>query len=253
MKTIIIEDEKIAADNLEQMLTEIDASIKVMAKIESVRDAVAWLTVNTADLIFLDIHLSDGLSFKIFEQIDVKIPIIFTTAYDQYAIKAFKTNSIDYLLKPIESDELKAAIIKYNTLFSERNKPEQFIDIQKILNTFQSKPEYQKRFVVHAADKIKTIKTEEIAYFFASEKNVFLKTFDNHTFDVDYTLDVLELQLNSDQFFRINRSFLINIDAINQMHHLAKSRIKIDLKPSVKEEILVSIQRTSEFRNWLNK
>ena len=251
MKVLIIEDEAIAADNLEKQLRKIEPGIKILSKIDSICDAVNWLSNNSADLIFLDIHLSDGLSFAIFEQIEVKTPIIFTTAYDKYTLKAFKVNSIDYLLKPIELDELENSLNKYKSLSASKVKNN--IDIQSLLETLKPTKEFQKRFIVHAGQKIKMIKISDIAWFNGSEKGTFLCTFKNSNYAIDFSLDKLENMIDPEKFFRINRNYIINIEAINEMYTLTKSRIKITLKPEPNDETLVSFNRMSNFRKWINK
>lgn len=250
MNVLIIEDEKIAADNLEKILKSIDHDIHVLDKLESIRDSVAWLNQSSVDLIFLDIHLSDGLSFKIFDQVEINIPIIFTTAYDQYAIKAFKLNSVDYLLKPIDKEELVKSLEKYKTLHQKKEVTS--VDYQALLNAISGKKEYQKRFMVYAGSKLKSIKTEEIAYFYSVEKGTYLCTFSNVSYSLSFSLDRVEEMVDPDKFFRINRRFHIHIDAIDNIYTLSKSRIKVELKPKSDEETLVSFNKTHEFRNWLN-
>ena len=247
----IIEDEKLIADNLEQILKAIEPEFNVIAKIDSVEKAVEWLNHNTPDLIFLDIQLSDGLSFEIFNQVNCKIPVIFITAYDQYALKAFKVNSVDYLLKPINVDELRTSINKYKELKSNNLSPANF---ENLINTLMgNSTEYKKSFVVYAGEKIIRIKTDDVAYFYSSEKSSFLKTFEGNEYDIEYSLDKLETFLNPDSFFRISRKFIINQDSIQNMYSLSKSRIKIELSPNPNEEIFVSIARTSNFRKWLSR
>jgi two-component system, LytTR family, response regulator LytT len=251
MNVLIVEDEAIASDNLGNMLLQIDPLIHIQAKLESVKDSINWLQNNTADLIFLDIHLSDGLSFSIFEQLDVKVPVIFTTAYDQYTMKAFKLYSIDYLLKPIEISELKKSIEKYKNLTSLNQN--QNIDIKTLIESFSNIKEYQKRFVVYAGQKIKMVKTSEIAYFYGSDNGNFLCTFENQIFSIEYSLNKLENILDPEIFFRINRNFIVNIEAIKEMFTLSKSRIKIELNPKTEKETLVSFNRMSNFRKWINR
>ena len=247
---IIVEDEIHAAEKLQRQLNRISNNIEVLAKIESVESAVNWLKYNDTDLIFLDIHLGDSNSFKIFEQIEIKTPIIFTTAYDQYAIKAFKLNAIDYLLKPINQKELEKAIIKFEDVYQLKSQ----IDYSKIAAIFrQQSPEFQKRFMVNSGDKIKMVEAELVAYFMAEGKFCYLNSNDNHQYLVDFTLDKLEKVLDPDQFFRINRQFIINIKGIKQMHSYPKGRVKIDLSPPNKKEAIVSIERASQFKKWLNK
>ena len=183
MNVLIIEDEKIAANNLEKMLLQIDGNINVQNKIDSIEESVKWLNNNTADLIFLDIHLADGLCFKIFEQIKIKTPIIFTTAYDQYAIKAFKVNSIDYLLKPIEIQQLEQSLKKFKEL--NQLQKVNIIDYNSLIKVLSNKIEYQERFIVRYAKKIKSIKTDDIAFFYVNNENVFLCTKDNNNYPID--------------------------------------------------------------------
>ena len=250
MKVLIIEDEKIAANNLETMLHQIDVNIDVQSKIDSIEESVKWLSNNTAELIFLDIHLADGLCFKIFDQIENKTPVIFTTAYDQYAIRAFKVNSIDYLLKPIEIQQLEQSLEKFRELNQVQNA--KTIDFDALINFYNQRIKYQERFIVRFAQKIKSIKTDDIAFFYIEAENVFLCTKDNHRFPVDYSLDKLDSIINPKDFFRINRQFIVNISSIENMYSLSKSRIKLEVKPKPDNEIIVSHNRMSDFRKWLN-
>jgi DNA-binding LytR/AlgR family response regulator len=251
MDVLIIEDEKIAANNLEKMLHQIDRNINVQSKIDSIEDSVKWLNNNKTDLIFLDIHLADGLCFKIFERIEIKTPIIFTTAYDQYAIKAFKVNSIDYLLKPVEVQQLEQSLEKFKELYQVKNAKN--IDFDALINFYNNQIQYQERFIVRYAQKIKSIKTNEIAYFYANNENVFLCTKGNNNYPVDYSLDKLGNMINPKDFFRINRQFIVNISSIEKMYSLSKSRIKIELNPKPDTEIIVSYSRMSDFKKWLNQ
>ncbi|MFA7288182.1 MAG: LytTR family DNA-binding domain-containing protein [Melioribacteraceae bacterium] len=250
MNALIIEDEKLAAERLGKMVQEIDPSIIITAKLESIKDSVKWLTVNRCDLIFCDIQLSDGISFKIFEQIEIETPIIFTTAYDQYAIKAFKLNSIDYLLKPIKRSELSDSIKKYKSI-----KSSSMIDYEEILNAIKNKDVvYKKRFLIQFGSKIKKIEVEQIAFFYAMEKSVFAVTFENNTYPIDYSLDKLEDVIDPKIFFRINRKILLNLDAIKEMVPYSRSRIMIKTNPLPPSEIevLVSVERTGDFKKWID-
>lgn len=248
MKVLIVEDEQIAAKRLETMLGEVAQDMHVEAKLESVRDAVQWLTVNHADLIFLDIQLSDGLSFHIFEQIELKTPIIFTTAFDQYALRAFKVNSVDYLLKPIDKEDLTQAIAKFREHIQTKYLP----DYQALLNLL-IRPQYQQRFMVYAGQKIKSIESAQAAFFYVIEKNVFLQTFDNKSYALDYTLDRLEQILEPEMFFRVNRQYIIHYKAITAMLPLSKSRLKIETSPASTQDIVVSYNRMADFRQWINR
>jgi len=251
MRVIIIEDEELAAERLEKMLIETAPETEVIAKLSSVKESVKWLTLNKADLIFLDIQLSDGLSFSIFEQITVKTPVIFTTAYDQYAIKAFNLNSVSYLLKPVRKNDLIDALQKYKSLKSAFS-----IDFENILSAVQGKqPDYRRRFLIQIGDRFRKIEAEEIAYFYAMEKCTFLKTFEGNSYPLDLSLDNLVNVIDPSQFFRINRKYVVNMRSIKNMYAWSRSRIKIILSPSVDEDsdTIVSIDRAADFRNWLNK
>ncbi|MFT7162683.1 MAG: DNA-binding LytR/AlgR family response regulator [Bacteroidia bacterium] len=250
-RVLIIEDEFYAAQKLIRQLQNIDPEIEILDTLDSVDESVKWLKANEVDLIFLDIHLGDDLSFKIFERINVKTPIIFTTAYDQYAIKAFKLNSIDYLLKPVNKKELEKALEK----FHEQKLQSQAFDYNQLLNSLQSEKNtsYQKRFMVYFGDRVKSIPVEEIAYFFAEGKYAYLISKDDKEYIVDYTLEKLEGLVNKDEFFRINRQFIIRIDSISEMIAYTKGRLKIELQPSCKKEAIVSIEKASEFKKWLNR
>ena len=250
MKVVIIEDETLAAERLEKMLKESVPDITIVAEITSVESSVAWLKENSVDLIFLDIQLTDGLSFSIFDRIEVKTPIIFTTAYDQYAIKAFELNSISYLLKPIKKRDLENSLQKYQSLKSAYS-----IDFEALLSTIKGKGEYKKRFLVQIADKYKKVETGDIAYFFALEKSVFFRTTERQTYPLDITLDQVEKVIDPELFFRINRKYIVNINAISNMISWSKRRIKVELRPAMDDNVdtIVSMERYSEFKKWLDK
>lgn len=249
MKILIIEDELIASEKLEQMLQKIDSSIKVLAKLTSIKDSVNWLLHNSADLIFLDIQLSDGISFSIFDRVSINTPIIFTTAYDQYAIKAFELNSIAYLLKPIKKSELFESIKKYQNIKSAYS-----IDFESLLSNIQQRtPEYKKRFLLQFGGKIKKIEISEIAYFYVLEKGVYLKTFLGNSYPIDFSLDGLMETLDPATFFRINRKIIVSIQAIANMSVYSRSRVKLELNPKASDcDTIVSIDRSADFKDWLN-
>lgn len=249
MEVLIVEDEKLAAENLVSMLESIDPSIKVLNCLESVRKTVEWLKSNSCDLIFMDIQLSDGNSFSIFEQVKVKIPVIFTTAYDQYAIKAFKHNSVDYLLKPINKEELAAGISKYREIHAKNSYP----DLQLLIESIKKPQQYKERFMVGSGSKFKTVKSSEIAYIYVQSECVFICTHANKHYDIDFTLDKLEELLDPKQFFRINRQYIVNIEAIGNMVTVTKSRLQLDLTPKPPTEVIVSVNNVHDFRCWLNK
>ena len=250
MKVLIIEDEQIASEKLEQMLMEIDPEIHVLAKLGSIKESAKWLLHNSADLIFLDIQLSDGISFSIFDQVTVNTPVIFTTAYDQYAIKAFQLNSISYLLKPIRKTDLAESIQKYRNMKSAFT-----IDFDALLAQIQGKqPDFKKRFLIQIGEKIRKVEVSEIAYFYILDKGCYMRTFHGNNYPVDYTLDRLETMIDPSVFFRINRKYLVNMDAISNMVAYSRSRIKLELKPKadVEFDTIVSIDRSSDFKKWLN-
>lgn len=250
MKVLIVEDEVAAARRLAKMLQSIAPESELLAITDSISSTVKWLTEHgEPELILMDIHLADGSSFKVFDQFKVKCPVIFTTAFDQYAIQAFKVNSIDYLLKPIKENELTFSLNK----FKEKSSPSTGIDFEKLINELRKPIEnHQQRFVVQFADRLKSIETNTIAYFIALEKSVFLVTDDNHRYAIDYTLEKLEEVLNPKIFFRINRKFIVNISAIKGMYTYSKSRVKIELRPDPEAEVIVSSERSAGFKDWLN-
>ncbi|MEL6866544.1 MAG: LytTR family DNA-binding domain-containing protein [Bacteroidota bacterium] len=250
MKIIIVEDEKHARDMLEQLLLQIDPQIQILAKLDTVKNTVAWLKAHQVDLIFLDIHLADDLSFKIFEQIEVTTPIIFTTAYDQYALRAFKVNSIDYLLKPIAKEDLASSIEQFKNIHS----PSAQIDYQQLISAMeQKKPQYQERFIVSRGDKIMSITIDQVAYFEGEDRYVYLTKKDGARFIIDYKLSDLEKILDVKHFFRLNRSFITHFDSIDRIVNLSKSRVKVELRPMAKRDIIVSSANTRSFKLWLNQ
>ncbi len=251
MNALIIEDEPLAAERLEVMLEDVDPSIKVLAKIGSIREAVKWLMQYQADLIFLDIQLSDGISFSIFEQVSVSTPVILTTAYDQYAIKAFEVNSIAYLLKPIRRSDLSESLLKLRNLRSAFS-----IDFEALMAQIQGRqPEYKKRFLIQIGEKIRKVEVSEIAYFYVLEKGCYLRTFQGNSYPLDLSLDKLDGMVDPSQFFRINRRYMVNMDAIANMTAWSRSRIKLGLNPKADDEsdTIVSIDRSADFKKWLSR
>ena len=248
MRVLIIEDEELAAEKLEGLVKELVPSVKIVGKTTSIKDSVSWLMNNKADLIFLDIQLSDGISFSIFEQLRVETPVIFTTAYDQYAIKAFQLNSISYLLKPVRKTDLEKSLSKYEELKSAFG-----INFDMLLEQIQSKqPAYKERFLVQVGEKIRKIETGEIAYFYVMQKGVYLKTREGSSYPVEYSLDRLENLLNPAAFFRINRKYIVNVDGIAKMIAYSRGRVKLELKPPADDDdSIVSIERAAKFKSWL--
>lgn len=251
IQTLIIEDELAASKRLHKMLLQIEPSIHVLNQIVSVRSAVQWLQQHPApNLIFMDINLADGNSFEIFKQVNVTSPIIFITAYDQFAIDAFKVNSIDYLLKPIKKEELQAAIEKFKKLhLSSTLAP---LDIQQLLADLQQPQlQYKERFVIRFGEHIKSIETTDIAYFYTENRGNFAVTKDGKRHIVDHNLDQLETLLNPKYFFRINRQFIIGYHAIAAMSTYTKARVFITLQPTCKTDTIVSSERAASFKAWL--
>ena len=253
LDVLIIEDELHAARKLQRQLKAIDPGLTVVEIIQSVGEAVNWLKEDKVDLIFLDIHLGDALSFEIFDKVQVKTPIIFTTAYDQYAIKAFKLNSVDYLLKPVRKEDLADALQK----FKEQRAGSTQIDFDTLTEMIRSgtdtTQEYQKRFLVYKGDKIITVSVEEASHFFAEGKYCYLVTHEGREHLIDYTLDKLESVLDPECYFRVNRQFIISLDSVREMYTYPKGRVKITLDSSKGEEVIVSVERSPAFKRWLNK
>ncbi len=253
LKILIIEDESLAAEKLIRQLKKLDAGIEIMASVPSIASAMNFLEKEAPELIFSDIHLADGLSFQLFDRIKTDIPVIFTTAYDQYAIQAFKTNSIDYLLKPIRKKALEEALAKFERL----NKDSATIpvDFAQMLHDFLPKdPAYKERFLVQVSGgRVKSIPVEEIAYFFADGKHTFIVTNEGRTHFSDLNISHLVPELNPKHFFQVNRKFIIHINSIREMVHYSKSRLKIELNPSADQEVIVSVERSPAFKKWLGK
>ncbi len=252
MNVIIIEDEKLAAEKLTEMLGRLDPAIAVMAQIPSVEASVRWLVEQSPDLIFMDIQLADGLSFEIFDRVEVRAPIIFTTAYDEYALRAFKVNSIDYLLKPVRMDDLRGAMAKFRELRTPQGKQ----NLDELLRSLkEGGTAYKKRFLIQLGEKLHKVETAQIAYFYALEKGVFLVTGQRETLPVDFTLDALEEILDPERFFRINRKMIVACDAIRQMVAFSRSRIKLELSPPEPKsvEALVSVERSRGFKEWMDR
>ena len=250
MKVIIIEDEKPAARRLGRLLAELN--VKVSTMLHSVEDAIDWFQNNEhPDLIFLDIQLSDGLSFEIFDVVEVKSAIIFTTAFDEYALQAFKLNSIDYLLKPIDDEDLEKAVKKYQNFKPEKEQISvDFDDIKKLLiNPLER--EYKKRFTARVGQHIKIINTDEVECFYSQDKGTFAATIDGRNYVLDTTLENLEEELSPKQFFRVSRKFYVHINHIKDIISYTNSRLKIKLNHYNEQEIIVSRERVKSFKLWL--
>ena len=252
MRVVIIEDEQFASMRLKKMIHEYDKKIEILAELESVAESVNWFKKNKGlDLIFLDILLGDDLSFAIFERVNISCPIIFTTAFDEYAIKAFKLKSIDYLLKPIVQEELVRALEKYKEFAGDSK--DGTVDLQNLYNIIVNKQQaFRERLSISFGAKIKTIKIEEIAYFASEEGMTYAYLFDKANYPVDISLDKLGEELDPLKFYRINRKLLISIDSIKDVHIYPKSRLKLSLNPKFEQEVYVSLDKVTSFKKWLD-
>ena len=251
MKAIIIEDEKLSAEHLSHLITKVDANMEVLHTFDSVRQSIdAFNDGIKADLLFVDIHLADGLSFDIFSEISIDTPVIFTTAYDEYAIRAFRLNSVDYLLKPIGLDDLRKAIEK----FKKFSRNDYSVMFDNMVNAFQSiNKQYKSRFMIRIGENIVSVKTGDIAHFVFEDGIVLLATNTNHLYPVDFTLDQIEPMLDPTEFFRINRKVIININSIQKTGTYFNSRLKITASFLLDDNSIVSRERVNDFKAWLGK
>ncbi|AWK07151.1 DNA-binding response regulator [Flavobacterium crocinum] len=252
MITLIIEDEKPAARLLQRKLEKLEVKVETM--LHSVEESIEWFENNPhPDLIFLDIQLSDGLSFEIFEKIDIKSAIIFTTAYDEYALKAFKLNSIDYLLKPIDEDDLETAVSKFKTRIPKAETSNLQLDFEQIRQMLSNPFEkaYKKRFTVKIGQHLKVITTEEIECFFSENKGTYIHTYENRDYLIDSTLEILEQELDKKDFFRVSRKFIVPLKAIKEIQVYTNSRLKVILPSYKEDEVVVSREKVQDFKSWL--
>lgn len=249
MRVVIFEDEKLASERLIQVLKEIKPAANVLTSVKSVEAAVMWLQNNELpDLIISDIQLLDGVSFEIFEQVEITCPVIFTTAYDEYAIKAFEVNSVDYLLKPIQKEKLAKALEKYEN----QTQGGSALDISQIESLLKPEPEYKSRFLVKFGQRIKAVPIEKIAYFYSRDKLSYLVTFEGQKLPVDQTLEELDGLINPKNYFRVNRKFIVHFDSVSDIHPYFKGRVKLVLDPAIDEDIVVSSDKTPVFKKWLD-
>ncbi len=257
LSVLIIEDEAIAARRLRKMVTDIDPASEVLAVLDSIESSVQWLEANPCpSLILMDIELVDGQSFEIFDRVAVNCPVIFTTAYDEYAIRAFKVNSIDYLLKPVKRDELRAGLDKLRNLARQLNpaaEPSVSRIEQLIRGLSQPEKEYRERFLIKSGQRYLSVETGEIAYFYYEDRLTFLKTWKNERYPVDYTLDELEGMLPPKLFFRANRQCILHIRSVHNIHSYFNHKLKLTLQPPLEAEVLVSRERATEFKQWMGK
>lgn len=246
MKVLIIEDETTAARRLAKLIEEIDPSIEVLEQLDSIESSVLWLEKNPMpDLLFMDIHLADGSSFEIFKFVKVDKPVIFTTAYDEYALQAFKVNAIDYLLKPLKRVELEQALAKYKHLM----KPTE-VDYQALANSM-SNDKYNTRFLIRFGQNIKVVEFRDAAFFYTEDKITFIVTKEGKRYPIEPSLEKLEEMADPRVFFRINRQFIVNIESIREMYAYSKSRVKLKLDPPTDKETVVSTERSPVFKKWL--
>ncbi|HMN88554.1 MAG TPA: LytTR family DNA-binding domain-containing protein [Saprospiraceae bacterium] len=252
MQILIIEDEQPAALRLSKLVRTCQPKASILAMLDSVERAVQWLSNQAVpDLIFMDIQLADGLSFDIFQQVQVQSPVIFTTAYDQYTLRAFKVNSVDYLLKPIDPEELDQAFRKFDAIFG---KPISYdlTQIQQLIQTM-TQPQYKERFLVRLGQQMIHIAAADIHYFYAEEGLAFAKMSDGKRYQVDYALEQLEATLDPRQFFRISRKVITNLRAIHKISPYFNGRLKLELSPRADFEVMVSRERVQDFKNWLDR
>jgi DNA-binding LytR/AlgR family response regulator len=255
MNVLLIEDEVLAAEKLERLLNKYDPNIRIVERFDSITDSSIWLgnPDNKVDLIFLDIHLVDGLSFEIFERVHVKIPIIFTTAYNEYALNAFKLNSIDYLLKPVTFDALYTALKKFESMkesFSNAAALRSFDDLSEVISNMQKN--YKTRFMVKIGEKLRSFKAEDIGVFYAEGRDVFILLEGGSRYIIDYKMEELQDLLDPKQFYRISRSFIVNINAINDVIVHSNSRLKVVLAEEVDRELIVSRDKVHSFKDWFS-
>lgn len=252
MKILIVEDEELAVKKLQKTLEAVSPDAEVIGFTDSIKSTVEWLQDNPQpDLILMDIELADGQSFEIFNLTEVKSPVIFTTSYDEFALKAFKVNSVDYLLKPIQKEELKAALDKFQKMKSGSD-----VNLDVLVKELQQKlqpKEYRKRFLVKHGQKLVSVEIGEIAYFYSDGRLNFFKTTDNRKFVVDYTMDELEEMLDPAVYFRISRSFYVSVSSIEKIDDYFGNRLILALKPSVDKEALVSREKVTDFKKWMGK
>lgn len=255
MNILIIEDEELAANRLIKLIKEIDDNINIIDVIDSVELAIDWFQQNEhPELIFLDIQLSDGLSFNIFKNVEVNSPVIFTTAFDEYALKAFEVNSVDYLLKPIDQAKLEQSIEKYKKVKQSFTKNEINFDTKKLLKALQkNEQEYKTRFLVNKGSSLIIIDIEEIAYFFTEDKLVFIITHNHKKYSINSTLDKVEKELEPRIFYRVNRQYLVSVQSIKEIHNYFKYKLKLKLIPIPEsDDIIISKSKCTDFKNWIS-
>ncbi len=255
MRVLIIEDEKPAVENLTRLLNRYDSSIEIVDVLDSNADSIAWFSnpLNSVDLVFMDIHLTDGLSFEIFNKTQVNLPVIFTTAYNEYAIQAFKVNSIDYLLKPLDYDDLFRSMEKLESLRQNLSSASQRLKLEELNEALlQYRKTYKERFMVKLGERIKSVTSDKIVLFYAEGRNAFILTAKGNRYIIDYKLEELEELLNPAMFYRISRSFIVNINHIQDVLVHSNSRLKIQFEQNFDREVVVSREKVAHFKNWFS-
>ena len=247
MNVVILEDENRAANHLQRLIASVAPEIKVISVFETVRESVEYLKSGPSiSLVFSDVQLADGLSFEIFNQVELPCPIIFTTAYDTYAIEAFNTNGVDYLLKPVEEERLKQAIQKAKKFANQ-------FDLSQLANLMAPQKKTKSRFMVKVGEKIRTIPIADILLFYSFEKATYLHTNSNRNYIIDYSLDELQILLDEALFFRINRKYIVSLEACSQMYAWSNSRLKLDIDGVNDSHIVVAREKVQEFKQWLGR
>ena len=253
MNVLIIEDEPLAAQRLETLVADIKPDSSILARIDSVKKSVQWFKNNPApDLVLMDIQLADGISFQIFEQCEVNAPVIFTTAYDEYALKAFKVNSIDYILKPVDKADLANGLRKLESLKGVQPSQQQLM--QSITQAMQMLTrKFKERFVIKVGEHLKTLETKNVLYFFSQEKTTFCHSTDSRNYILDYTLEQLETLVDPAEYFRVSRKYLVRGDSIQDIISYTNSRLRLVLRDSQDNDIIVARERVQDFRLWLDR
>lgn len=252
LNILILEDEGLAVERLLQLIEQVEPNANIVATLDTISETVDYFKNNPApDLCFFDIQVADGLSFQVFEQVEIETPIIFTTAFDEYALKAFKVNSIDYLLKPIKPEQLASALEKFHALRRKDPAPLDWRMLQQTMQQLNQTDQFKSRFIVKSRNKLIPIQTSDIACFFSEHKTAWLINKEGKKFGIDNTLEKLETTLDPKHFFRVNRKYIIAIDSIQSVGTYSNSRLKIDI-PGAEEEIIISRERVSDFKTWLD-
>ena len=253
MKILIVEDEPLAAAQLAANIAALKPGAQILAVCDTVKSAVHWLQNNSApDLSFFDIQLGDGLSFEIFEKVDFSEPVIFTTAFNQYAIQAFKVNSIDYLLKPIDRNDLKRALLKYESLSHPKTSGITPQALEEIISSLKTK-NYKERFLVKVGTHLRVVETPDILYFYSMQKGTYLKLNDGKDYLLDNSLEQLEELVDPSSFFRINRKYLVSLKSINDVISYSNSRLKLKVRHPINDEFLVAREKVKDFKEWLEE